>query len=124
MTLTLQLPPVDPVLKPNSRSHRSLRWKAVKAARETAATEARRVLADAKMEPPHWRKARYTATLYMVGRMKQPDPGNFIASLKPYEDGIEDAGIIWDDKELWPERPKFIHVERMPRIEIAITPEL
>jgi len=52
-----------------------------------------------------------------------PDPGNFMASLKATEDGIADAGIVENDRGLWPERPIFGTDKARPRIEITITEE-
>ena len=55
--------------------------------------------------------------------LRTPDPGNFMSSLKACEDGIEDAGIIANDRGLWPERPEFFKDAGNPRIEITITQE-
>lgn len=123
MALTFQLPVPDRALSPNGRAHRAVKWKAASKARSVAKAEAERVLADAKMKEPYWKKAKYTAVLFMAGRMMRQDPDNFIATLKPYIDGIADAGIVYNDRDLWPERPEFRKVERMPRVEITITPE-
>jgi hypothetical protein len=46
-----------------------------------------------------------------------------MASLKAAEDGIADAGIIVNDRALWPERPVFDKDAKRPRIEITITRE-
>lgn len=120
MKLTLQLPIPDPVLSPNAREHWSIKAKATKAARGRAHLEALRVL-DGN-EAPFWKKARYTATLFTLsGRSRDPD--NFNASLKAYIDGIADAGIVSNDRDLWPERPVFFKTDRFPRVEIHIEPE-
>lgn len=121
MKLVLQLPIPDPVLSPNAREHWSTKARATKAARGRAKLEAIRVLD--RRPKPLWRQARYTATLYtMTGRRRDPD--NFIASLKPSLDGIADAGIVRNDRDLWPERPRFERTDRFPRVEIEIVPEL
>lgn len=122
-SLTFQLPIPDKCLSPNARTHRAVRWKAVKAARTAARKEAGRVLKDAQMDPPRWAKVRIQAAVFLSGRMKETDPDNLIASLKAYQDGLADAGIIANDKGAWPERPTFQRVERMPRVEITVTSE-
>lgn len=121
--LTFQLPIPARELSPNARCHWSRKAKAVTAARVAAACEANRVLFDSKTyTPPKWSKARCKAVLYHT-RAVTPDPDNFIASLKPYLDGLADAGIVANDRELWPERPEYVRVKRLPRVEITIEPE-
>ena len=121
VSLTFQLPIPDSVLSPNARPHWSVKSKAVKAARKLAFIEARRVLSDLGIEPPRWVKAKERTVLFLTAKMNQPDPDNFMAMLKPYRDGLADAGIVANDKNLWPERPEIVRVERLPRIEITIT---
>lgn len=118
--LTFQLPMPDSRLSPNSRNHWAVKSKVVKASRLAAAEEARRVLSDNQMEPPRWEKASMGVVLFLGPRNKQPDPDNLIASLKPYIDGLADAGIVANDKNLWPDRPEIRRVERLPRVEITI----
>ena len=74
------------------------------------------------MLPPRWLKAKMSVTLFHP-TARTPDPTNLMASLKAYEDGFADAGIVANDRGLWPERPKFERTTRMPRIEITITEE-
>lgn len=123
-SLTLQLPVPDRALSPNARVHWSVKGKAVSAARVAAAVEANRVLFERRppMPPPRWEKARCHAVLFHKGK-RTPDPDNFVASLKPYLDGIADAGLMANDRNLWPERPEFRQVSKMPRVEITISPE-
>lgn len=65
-----------------------------------------------------------SVVLFLGPRNKQPDPDNIIASLKAYIDGLADAGIVANDKNLWPERPEIRRVERLARVEIKITKSL
>jgi hypothetical protein len=51
------------------------------------------------------------------------DPSNMMASLKAYEDGIQDAGIIANDLGLWPLRPTIETKSKNPGLTITITPE-
>jgi len=123
-SLTFYLPIPDKVLSPNARCHWAVKSKAVKAARTAAKTEACRVLGDSGCPAPRWAKARYTARLYTLPASRVRDPDNFIASLKSYLDGIADAQIVANDRDLWPERPEFHRCTRMPRVEIIVTPEI
>jgi hypothetical protein len=38
-------------------------------------------------------------------------------------DGLQDAGVIENDKELWPERPVIVTRDANPRVELVITEE-
>lgn len=125
-SLTFQLPLPDKRLKANkqtaTRGGRIAKAKQAKVARERARAEVERVLADAGIAPPRWVKASYVATLCKLTNT-WPDPDNFMASLKAYLDGIADAGIVLNDRGLWPERPVFKKVTRFPRVEITVTQE-
>ena len=120
MTFVLQLPIPHSNLSPNRRCHWAIKAPLVKAARAAANREARRVLSDQGVEPPRWQSANLTATLFSKGK-RRLDPDNFIASLKPYIDGIQDSGIVVNDSELWPEKPIYKIDKKMPRIELAIS---
>ncbi len=39
--------------------------------------------------------------------MRHPDPDNIVASLKAAFDGLQDAGIVANDRSLYPERPEI-----------------
>ncbi len=116
LTISLPLPPA--AVKPNARVHWARKAKATKAYRAQACYAARL----AAPVPPRWAKARMEARAYFK-TARFPDPGNFMASLKAAEDGLQDAGIIRDDKGLWPERPQFFKDAAHPRVEITITEE-
>lgn len=122
-SLTFCLPIPNKVLSPNARAHWTTKALATKKARREAADEARRVLGDAECPAPRWVKAVYRAVLFALPKNLNRDPDNFNASLKAYLDGFADAEIVANDRGLWPERPEFVKVTRMPRVEITITPE-
>jgi len=117
------LPLPSPVLNPNARTHWAVKCKHIKEARTEARKEAHRVLTQADMEPPKWATARINAVFYLTKNRTAPDPDNAIASLKAYIDGISDAGIVSNDKTLWPERPEFRKTDKMPRVELTVTQE-
>jgi crossover junction endodeoxyribonuclease RusA len=118
ITITIPLPPA--ALKPNSRPHWSRKARAAKAYRKAA--WAATVAATSPGLPMRWRKASVQVTAFFK-TVRHPDPDNLIASLKAAFDGIADAGLVADDKELWPLRPIIGKDAEFPRIELTISPE-
>ena len=102
VTIVLPHPPLP--LRPNSRTHWRKKAQAVKAYRLAARLAARTTLGmDA---PPCWVKAR-VKVIWRSRTLIHPDPDNIIASLKAAFDGLADAGIVENDRGLWPERPRI-----------------
>jgi hypothetical protein len=118
ITIVLDLPPR--MLSPNARCHWAVKAKHVKKYRMHA--WAASLCALRNEQQPKWKKAKLNAKAFFKTKAF-PDPSNFMASLKAAEDGIADAGIIVNDRALWPERPVFAKDSRNPRIEITITKE-
>jgi len=113
VTITLSLP--DKSLSPNARVHWAEKARVVKHHRHAAYVTA----VTALKTGPRWPQATLHITAYFrTSRM--PDADNFIASLKAYCDGIADAGIIENDRGLWPARPKFHKDSQRPRVELRI----
>jgi hypothetical protein len=118
ISITIPLPPR--CLSPNGRVHWAKKAKATKEHRTSSFYDAREALNG--RTPPGWLKASLRVVAYFPNR-RMPDPTNFMASLKAAEDGIADAGIIVNDRALWPERPVF-RVDKMnPRVELTISAE-
>lgn len=105
---------------PNARRHWAAKSKLTKAQRRAAALSCLQLLAGSK--PPAWRKARAQVIAYFP-TTRHPDPDNFMAGLKASFDGIADAGVIVNDRDLWPERPQFFKDKENPRVQITIIPE-
>jgi crossover junction endodeoxyribonuclease RusA len=118
ITITLPLPVHK--LSPNARVHWAEKAKLVRASRKVAHLAALEALNLRR--PPGWLKAKMNVTAYFK-QNRSRDADNFMASLKSACDGIADAGIIANDKGLWPERPVFAKDAANPRIEITITKE-
>lgn len=118
--LSFELPIPDRALSPNARGHWARIAPIIKAHRTTAKIEALRVLEG--RVAPRWGRARLNVMLFHLTK-RTPDPDNFIASLKPYLDGLADAGIVANDRGLWPERPIFFQCDRLPHVRLTITPE-
>ena len=101
---TVFLPLPSPGLFPNFRGHWRIRHRETKLARRMACIEAKKALGAEW--PPRW------VTASLLVRFSLPslrhDPTNLMRSLKAYEDGLQDAGIIQNDRGLWPERPDIV----------------
>jgi hypothetical protein len=122
MTLTLQLPLPDPALRSNGSFGNAWVYRnAFRKAKAQAVAEAERVLTDAGMVPPRWDKVAAVVTQYHITPQRL-DPDNLIAACKAYFDGIAAAGLVANDKNLFPDRPRFERVAKFPRIEISISP--
>jgi crossover junction endodeoxyribonuclease RusA len=120
ITIIIDLPPR--MLSPNARCHWAVKAKHVSRYRRHAHAASLVALFNAKESRPCWEKAKLNAKAFFKTKAF-PDPSNFMASLKAAEDGIADAGIIVNDRALWPERPVFDKDAKRPRIEITITRE-
>jgi len=118
VTITLPLPPE--ALKPNARPHWSRKARAAKAYRKRA--WASTLAATGAGLPERWRRASVQVVAFFP-TARHPDPDNLIASLKAAFDGIADAGLIANDKELWPLRPVIGKDKANPRIELTISQE-
>lgn len=119
-TITIILPLPERALSPNTRVYWSRKAKAVKRYRRLAHWIAN--AATIGQSPERWAKASVAIAAYYPTR-RHPDPDNLIASLKAAFDGIADAGIVANDRGLWPLRPEIFTDRANPRIELTITEE-
>lgn len=119
-TITLTLPLPYKQLSPNARVNRVIKSKLVKAHRKVAHLATAALLKG--NTPGGWMKSKLEVTAYFP-TYRFPDPENFMASLKAYEDGIADSGLIVNDKSLWPEEPIFAKDASRPRVILTITKE-
>ncbi len=117
ITITIPLP--ERALSPNTRVHWSRKAKAVKRYRRLAWAAA---FDATPCTPERWAKASVAIAAYYPTR-RHPDPDNLIASLKAAFDGIADAGIVANDRGLWPLRPEIVIDRTRPRIELTINEE-
>jgi len=118
MTITLQLPLPPMALRSNGSFGKAWTYRdAFRKAKALAVAEAERVLAG--MEPPKWARAGYVITQFHASPQRL-DPDNLIACCKAYLDAVAATGIVQNDKNLFPERPRFLRVNRLPRIEIEL----
>ena len=118
ITIILPLPPL--AVRPNSCTHWRTKAKHTKACRLLSNAMCKQALAGHKS--PMWKKANMKIEARFK-TWKHMDPSNLMASMKAYEDGIQDAGIIANDLGLWPERPTIFTKSKEPGLTITITPE-
>lgn len=119
ITFSIPLPPKE--LGQNSRGHWSKKSRATKLYRSIV-----HKLTLAAMPPgvpERWRKASVKVVAYYPTK-RHPDPLNILDRLKAAFDGVQDSGLIMDDKGLWPERPEIYKDANNPRIELTITEEV
>jgi Holliday junction resolvase RusA-like endonuclease len=115
LTVTLPLPPKE--LSPNARTHWAKKANAVKSARREAYIRARNVV----IHPPLW-SAASVQIRWFTRTATRPDADNALASCKPIFDGLTDARIFSDDKDLAHLPIIFAKDPMNPRIELTITP--
>lgn len=118
LTITIPIPP--PALAHNGRIHWRKRAALVKACRASSCLLAKAALAG--KPAPGWGKASVKVVAHFP-TLSFPDPLNLLDRCKAVLDGFEDAKIILNDKDLWPERPEMHKDKNHPRLEITITPE-
>jgi crossover junction endodeoxyribonuclease RusA len=94
--IKIKLPWPDKLLSPNARCHWAVKSKCTKQHRALACIAARQQCGSR----PNWKSAFYSLTCTLAPKQRQPDEQNLIAHLKAYVDGIEDAGIIQNDRGL------------------------
>lgn len=119
ITITIPLPPKE--CRPNgSHGHWAQKAKAKKAYRRKVHLIT--LEAIGKGIPERWVKAKVNIKAYFK-TARHLDPDNLVASLKSALDGIADAGVVANDKGLWPERPEIYKDAKNPRIELTVTEE-
>lgn len=119
--LTVCIPLPDRAVSQNSRSHYMVKANATKLQRGIARIQCVKALKGSA--PPRWEKASVQIHAYFKTKT-HPDPANFIGSLKATFDGLEDAGVVANDKNLWPERPFFGTDRDHPHVMLIVREEV
>jgi len=96
MKLCIRLPWPDRKLSPNARCHWAVKSKCTKQHRALACIAARQQCGT----PPRWKSAYYSVICTLGPKMKTPDEDNLLSSLKAYRDGLQDAGVVVNDRGL------------------------
>ena len=119
-TLKVVLPLPSKPLQPNWRGHWAVKSKAVKQARFDSLCAAVAAAWDATLKKfPPMKSAEVRPTFYFPTKRRR-DGSNANASLKAYEDGLEDAGVIENDCGFIWHPPKMLHDKENPRVELLI----
>ena len=114
--ITLPLPPRE--LSPNARPHRMAKARAAKKYRRFAWAVALEQIG--RRDAPRWSRATARARFYFRDRRSFADGDNLLASLKPAFDGVADAGVVRNDRDLKHE-PVDQEVDLWnPRVEIEV----
>lgn len=122
LTITIPLPPKD--VRNNARVHYMVKAQAVKVCRTSTRLIALRAITSNEISDKlPWNKAKVHITAYFP-TARHLDPANLIDALKPAFDGLEDAGVIENDKNLWPERPVIVTKDANPRVVLVVTEEI
>ena len=119
LTIVVSLPSKD--LSPNARVYWRRKSEAVKLARQEAKLKAESAMNELNWrKPPRWKSATVAIHWYARTRHKT-DSDNMLASCKAVFDGLEDAGIVENDRQMT-YLPPVKHVDaKNPRLEIDVT---
>jgi hypothetical protein len=118
LTVTIPIPPM--ALRNNARVHWAKKSSAVKTYRFQTHMLALKACGG---KCPRWKKATVQVTAYFP-TARHLDPTNLIDALKSAFDGLQDAGVIEDDRDLWPLRPVIVTRDKNPRVELTIQEEI
>lgn len=119
ITVVLSLPPNE--LKPNARPHHMAKANKVKAYRRQAWAVALMARDYAHTEPPRWQYATIQIDYYHKTAAFM-DRDNIIATLKSGIDGLTDAGVLADDRDVTYLPVRRFKDAKNPRVELTITP--
>jgi len=118
-SLTVTLPPPPKEVRSNWRGHYMTKARAMKKYRHISCLAAKSAMGGRVLG---WVKASVHITAHFP-TARHMDPSNIIDALKAAFDGLEDAGVIVNDNNLWPERPVILTKQTNPRVELRITKE-
>ena len=116
-SITITIPIPHKALSPNARVHHMAKATKVRAARRTAHTLCIATVGHGAML---WTDAISTVVWY-TKTATHPDPDNALAMLKPYFDGMADAGVLANDRNLSHNPIRFEKDKANPRVELTIT---
>jgi len=122
--LVLDLPIPGRAAHPNSRSRSHWpKTRAVKKQRQAVAEAAKIASIEQLTGPPFWARVRVRAVFHTrTGRRQDAD--NLVAWLKSTFDGLEDAGIVANDRGLVCEPPEVKKTGRLAEwLELKVEPE-
>ena len=119
LTVSMQQPPR--VIHPNGRTRKhKWRWRVVRDFRALVHSLAYcQIQEHFRGQPPMWPAATAQVTIYYGRGQRRQDDDNLIAWLKPAFDGLQDAGVIANDRHLTHLPPIHERDPAKPRVEIT-----
>lgn len=120
--IEIEIPLPPPETSPNARSHWRAKAEAIRIYRDHAAGQA--IINMRLLGEPDWlplKQARIRIT-YFHKTVRFRDPDNILASLKPAIDGLQDAGLLADDRDVVYPPVLRKHDPQNPRVKFTITP--
>ena len=125
-TITIELPIPHRLLHKNGRTRAYLyRAMIVRNARRLSQVLASSTLAEAKAEPPRWKRATLHAAWYFKpskrgAKLREHDDDGLVSWIVPYRDGLQDAGIIANDSGLT-HLPHTVAIDaKHPRVVLTV----
>lgn len=119
--MRVEIPMLPPkACSPNWRGHWAQRYKATKSFRDAVCICA---LENSHLTRPLYDKAELSITIVIRDCRGYKDPDNALACLKPAIDGLQDAGIIQNDRNLKIRLPIVFEVDkkRAPLLILEVT---
>ena len=117
----VELPLPSPKLSPNRKP---AHWSTLSTARKKARSDGYIATVKARIDCQHqtaFTKCEAHPTFYFRTNRRR-DGDNFAAMLKPYFDGMVDAGLVVNDSGITHMPPKFEIDKASPRVEILVRP--
>lgn len=118
ITITIGIP--HKALSPNARCHYMTKAAQVKRARSTARVLAFTPQLKHETNALLWSNAISTVVWYTKTK-RRPDADNALAMLKPTFDGLADAGVLANDRNLAHNPIRFEVDRENPRVEVTIS---
>lgn len=106
-------------LSPNARLH----WAQKSSFAKLARLEAKLVAQNEILREKNWKqfeKVRVWPTIYVRAKRNFLDDDNALSCLKPFFDGLADAGIVKNDRQMKRMTPEFAVDPDRPRIELRV----
>lgn len=115
ITFTIGIP--DKILSPNARPHWAQKRRATKDLRECSKYLTLQAMAGRNIQ---FTEASMFTTWHWKDKRSR-DRDNALARMKAVQDGIADAGLVKNDRDIWPECPVFGEPDKHnPRVIVTI----
>lgn len=117
ITIALSLPTPAMLRQVHAKGNWRARHSATHPARGAARLAA--LAALGRREAPRWKRAKFRHYFYW-GDARHRDPSNALAACKAIQDGIADAGVVENDRGVFPSIEAWEIDRESPRLVIVI----